>query len=190
MTGIGPAECRQFWGGILGGARERRQELVARWIRSATRASRGVVRLADVITPLLRRLLYGLPDFSLHSSHCALLDGLPVPYELLVESERRFVLECARYRHVMWARVTEGNNGELACVGYRANNSLRVRTWHRLLARDACELLQGARAEVAAALQRLLLEHPADVFLLALHDAVQGLSVGALPCVTMTRNPY
>ena len=141
---------------------------------------------------LLRKILQSRADLYVHTSHCALFDGLPVPYCDLTLTERRFLISCVKIRGEVWQRRAEGRNGELACadcvwaeaIERYGGDGAPDPTWRRTLARDACIFFaQQERSELLVALQtemRSACDQTAP-FVAALHCAAQADTLERLP---------
>lgn len=189
---IGERECRIFWQGILFHYPARRKLLARQWLlETLQKDSVKATCLADYFRHLLDTILFSPFDFRLHSDHCSLLGGLRVPFSILTESERAFVVACHAQRERLWRKIMCGRHGEVDMSGFVFNVEIQCyearppyldKTWQRLMVREVCVSIASARwAELIVAVQRLLREKK-DRFLIELDTHLQLGKVQEMPC--------
>lgn len=189
---IGARECRLFWQEVLFRYPARRKLIVRQWILETLRNETVKAKcLSDYFRHLLETILFSPFDFRLCADHCSLMGGLRVPFALLEDSERAFLVACHAQRDRLWRKIMCGQHGELELSGCVFNLDLQCyaacpphldKTWQRILVRDMCaSIAPGRWVELIVAVQRLIREKR-ERFLMEVNVYLQLGRVAELPC--------
>jgi hypothetical protein len=162
-----------------------------------TDAAGPPARLADLWVRFVRDLLYEpvrfcmMPDYLLFYGNGA--RSLRIAYAWLSAEQRHFLVwRLFAHRDALFRHIKLGANMEFFLDGFTYGaEHLSSHIWQRELVRDFVFSISKVNnafyiAELIAALQHLLWEHPrgsADLFLLNMHDALQGrCNLAEAPC--------
>lgn len=191
--GLAPTatECRAFFHGIFMDDLRLRREILKQWHAPYAPDAAGLeapTRVADLWVHFVRDLLYErvrfcmAPEYMLFYGNGA--RSLRVAYVWLRPEQRHFLVwRVFAHRDTLFRSVKQGLNGEFFLDGFAYGpEHCSSHIWQRELVRDFVWFVVKRRqaplvAELIAALQTLLWEHPLgqrDLFLLNLHDALQG----------------
>lgn len=150
-------------------------------------AKQTQLRLAKMWTQFITDLLYGTIRFTLSPTYFCLFGNgsrsLYVEYRWLEPEHRTFIARrLFAHRHTLFRVVKIGINNECFCDGFVYNDHITSYIWQRELLRDFVWFIAAREqghltVELIAALQSVLYDHhrgQRDLFLLNLHNAVQG----------------
>jgi hypothetical protein len=185
-------ECRGFFHGIFMDDLALRRTILKQWHAPyAPEAPDGAgppTRVADLWVRFIRDLLYERVRFCMGPEYMLFYGNgarsLRVAYAWLRPEQRQFLVRrIFAHRDTLFRNVKQGHNGEFFLDGFvYAPELCSSHIWQRELVRDFVWFVAKRRdatlmIELIAALQALLWDHPLgqrDVFLLNLHDALQG----------------
>jgi hypothetical protein len=187
---VGPRECRDFWKGILFDFPARRKRLVYQWFEQSMQENTKLNSLNEHIRSFIENLLFNPFHFEMHHDYCSLINGYRIPYQMLNDSERAFLVECFDQRDSLWKKSAEGKNGEFSLVAFSFNDSIRKwdtkhvidNTWQRTMVRDFCWMLdEKYQMELLVGVQ-MLLKNKHDCFLLGILESLQRGNLYQLQC--------
>jgi len=144
-------------------------------------------RIADLWTRFIRDLVYEKVRFCMTPEYFLLWGNgtrsLRVEYAWLRPEQKQFLIwRVYAHRETLFKSIKVGLNGEFFADGFVYDEQCYSYIWQREIVRDFVWYVANKKsgtfnAELICALQSLLYEHPrgkCDIFLLNLHDALQG----------------
>lgn len=146
-------------------------------------AGKQHTRLADVFEQFIHTVLYEPVAFHLYVDRFHVFGhSLPIRYEWLPQAERNFLINMFACRMTLFRSRKEYENNQFDCSEFTFDGEKEMvsHIWRRQIVRDfvwmvaAAKNLNYAVSELIASIQGVLLRKPANVFLSALHDGLQG----------------
>lgn len=183
-------ECREFFYDIFMDNLSLRRDLLRRWhapYAPDPDAGGTAARLADLWQRFLKDILYVPVRFCMSPDYFGFYGSgtrsLRVSYAWLSAAQRHFlVYRIFAHRETLFRNVKHGLNNEFFLDAFVYDTHVASHIWQREMARDFVWMIANREVgalnvELIAAMQALLLDHPRgqrDLFLLNMHDALQG----------------
>lgn len=180
MSGSQKSLVESFFYRIFGDPLKRR-EILIHW-HSLETLHKKYTRLADFFEEFIYTILYEPISFHMYADRFQVFgDKLPIRYEWLSQEDQTTLISMFANRKALFVVCKEFENNQFDCntFTFEGEKQLINHIWRRQIVRDfvwivATKNISHVVLELIVALQQVLLSKKSDVFVSAIHDAIQG----------------